>query len=46
MTVSETIDFQKRSVLLSPSHLLFFYFSLLFSRMKTVMLCLGIVRFN
>lgn len=46
MTASEIIDSQNGSVLLSPSRLLFFYLSLFFSGMKTVMLCLDIIRFN
>lgn len=46
MIVSEILDFQNGSVLLSPSRLLFFYLCLLFSRMKTVMSCLDIIRFN
>lgn len=46
MTVLEIIDSQNGSVLLWPSHLLFFYLSLLVSRMKTLLLCLDIIRFN
>lgn len=44
--MSEITDSQNGSVLLSPRQLLFFYLSLLLSRMRTMMLCLDVTRFN